>query len=83
MKHIKLTYPGKTVDLELTRELVTHLTQTNPGYRSSVTGRQLHAFPKTLGLTLTGPFSLDQLQQIIDIVCDGLRKPTDDLPPAP
>ncbi len=83
MKHIKLTYPGKSVDLELTRELVQHLIQVNPGYRPSVTGRQLHAFPKALGLTLTGPFSLDQLQQIIGIVCDGLRKPTDAPPPAP
>jgi hypothetical protein len=83
MKHIKLTYPGKTVDLELTPELVLHLIQTNPGFRPSVTGRQLHAFPKTLGLTLAGSFSLNQLQQIIGIVCDGLRKPTDDLPPAP
>jgi hypothetical protein len=83
MKHIKLACPGKIVDIELTRKLVTHLIQTNPGYRPSLTGRQLHAFPKTLGLTLTGSFSVVQLRRIVDIVCDGLRQPTDDLPPAP
>ena len=82
MSKIKLTYPGKTVDLELTREIATHILQ-NPGFRPKVTGQNLHAFPETLGLTLTGPFSLDQLQQIIGIVCDGLRKPTDTPPPAP
>jgi hypothetical protein len=83
MKHIKLTYPGKTVDIELTRKLVAHLIQTSPGYRPNLTGRQLRAFPKTLGLTLTGSFSVEQLRQIVDIVCDGLRKPTDAPPPAP
>jgi hypothetical protein len=82
MKHIKLTYPGKTVDLELTPEL-TNLIQIRPGYRPSVTGRQLHALPKTLGLTLTGSFSISELLRIFDIVCDGTRKPTDDIPPAP
>lgn len=74
---------GESVDREIMERIAPHLIQTNPGYRPSVTGRQLHAFPKTLGLTLTGSFSVDQLRQIVDIVCDGLRKPTDDLPSTP